>query len=72
MHHIINTFDKIFVCFSGGKDSLAVLHLVKEVYQELGINEKINVIFRDEEVIPDDIIDFVLWHTEYWDIQIIS
>ncbi len=63
IRHIINTFDKIFVCFSGGKDSLAVLHLVEEVYQELNINDKINVIFRDEEVIPDDIIDFVLWHT---------
>jgi 3'-phosphoadenosine 5'-phosphosulfate sulfotransferase (PAPS reductase)/FAD synthetase len=32
--HIINSFDKIFVCFSGGKDSLTVLHLVEEVYKE--------------------------------------
>lgn len=59
IRHIINTFDKIYVCFSGGKDSLAVLHLVEEVYKEDGIDEKINVIFRDEELIPDDVIEFV-------------
>ena len=57
--HIIDTFDKLYVCFSGGKDSTAVLHLVEEVYNELGIKEKINVIFRDEELIPDDVIEFV-------------
>lgn len=62
--HIINTFDKIYVCFSGGKDSLAVLHLTQEVYDELGITEKINVIFRDEEVIPDEVINFV---TSYYE-----
>lgn len=57
--HIINTFDKIYVCFSGGKDSLAVLHLTEEVFNEMGIKDKINVIFRDEELIPDDVVEFV-------------
>ena len=57
--HVINTFDKIFVSFSGGKDSLVVLRLCEEVYEELGITKKLNVIFRDEELIPDDVIDFV-------------
>ena len=40
--HIINTFDKVYVCFSGGKDSTTVLHLVEEVYEEMGIKEKIS------------------------------
>lgn len=57
--HVVDTFDKIYVSFSGGKDSLALLRLVEEVYQELGITDKINVIFRDEELIPDDVVDFV-------------
>lgn len=57
--NIINMFDSVLVCFSGGKDSLTTLCLVEEVYKELGIKEKIKVVFRDEELIPDDVIDFV-------------
>lgn len=59
INHIIDTFDNIFVCFSGGKDSLVVLNMVEEVYKERGINEKVNVVFRDEELIPDEVINFV-------------
>lgn len=59
IRHVINTFDKLFISFSGGKDSLAVLRLCEEVYQELGIKEKLNVVFRDEELIPDDVVEFV-------------
>lgn len=60
----INIYDKVYVCFSGGKDSLVTLHLVKECYRELGIREKVNVIFRDEEVIPNSVIDFVRSYAE--------
>ena len=59
MNHVIDTFDTIVVAFSGGKDSLATLHLVKEIYDERGITEPVKVIFRDEELIPDDVIAFV-------------
>lgn len=59
IRHALNLYDSIVVAFSGGKDSLAVLHLVKEVYEELGIKSPVNAIFRDEEVIPDCVIDFV-------------
>ncbi|GAB4493333.1 MAG: hypothetical protein OHK0045_22620 [Raineya sp.] len=57
--HILDSFDHILVAFSGGKDSLVLINLVEEVYQELGILEKPKVFFRDEELIPDDVIEFV-------------
>lgn len=58
IHHTYDLFDNVVVAFSGGKDSLAVLHLVHDVAMERGI-EKVNVVFRDEELIPQVVIDFV-------------
>lgn len=62
IRHVMNCFDKIYVAFSGGKDSLVVLRLVEEVYKECGMTTPVDVIFRDEELIPDPVIDFVQWH----------
>jgi predicted phosphoadenosine phosphosulfate sulfurtransferase len=59
INHVIDTFDSIAVNFSGGKDSLCVLKLVEEVYHERGIKDKVNVNFFDEELIPDDVVQFV-------------
>lgn len=69
--HVIRTFDSVLVSFSGGKDSLATLYLVDEVYKEMGIDEKVKVIFRDEEVIPDDVIQFVISEAQSgkWDFR---
>ena len=44
--------------FSGGKDSLVTLNLVKEVSNERGI-PKVKVCFRDEELIPANVIEIV-------------
>lgn len=58
IQHIFDTHDTVAVMFSGGKDSLAALHLTREVAAQNG-QQKVNVVFRDEELIPDTVIDFV-------------
>lgn len=56
---ILSKFDDYYVSFSGGKDSLVVLNLFDQIKNEFGIKGKTKVIFRDEEVIPDDVVQFV-------------
>ena len=58
LHHIYETHDSVVVAFSGGKDSLALLHLTWEVAQERGL-DKVHAVFRDEELINQQVIDFV-------------
>lgn len=57
---IYNSHDEVWVSFSGGKDSLAMLKLVEEYFDKEGYTDKINVIFRDEETINTSVREFVL------------
>jgi predicted phosphoadenosine phosphosulfate sulfurtransferase len=75
LRHIFETFDSVVTTFSGGKDSLVLLHLTKEVAAEFGI-KKIKVVFRDDEAINQDVIDFVEEYRnldwldlEWWTVQ---
>lgn len=47
--------DEVWVGFSGGKDSLVVLSLVERISKD----KKINVVFRDEEMINTEVVNFV-------------
>lgn len=62
--HVFESFDSWAVMFSGGKDSLVTLHLVKQVQEEMGMKAPVNTVFRDEELIPQTVVDFVCWYNE--------
>ncbi len=59
IRHTYDIFDHVAVSWSGGKDSTVCLYLVEEIRRERGIKTPLHVIFRDEELIPDDVLDFV-------------
>tara|TARA_Y100001972_G_scaffold125986_1_gene178542 strand:+ start:390 stop:1517 length:1128 start_codon:yes stop_codon:yes gene_type:complete len=61
IHHIFDTHDHVNVAFSGGKDSTAVLCLVKEVANERGI-DIVDCHHRDEEFNPAPILDNIKYY----------
>ena len=56
---ILERWDDAFVGFSGGKDSLVCLHLMREAFARAGKKSPVKVCFYDEELIPDAVINFV-------------
>jgi len=57
---VYNSVDEFWISYSGGKDSLVCLKLVEEYLDKKGWSDKINVMFRDEEIIQGSIREFVL------------
>lgn len=57
IHDAIQQSDNQVVLCSGGKDSVALAYLVSECYQEKNIRRPVNLIFMDEELINQDVID---------------
>jgi len=58
LHHIHDIFDTPVVCFSGGKDSQALIHLAWEVAQERGL-KYVNAIYYHEEFTMNEIVGVV-------------
>lgn len=60
LRHAALSFDTLVASFSGGKDSLVCLTLMHELMEEEGLGRKVHATFWDEEVIPDDVVNFML------------
>jgi len=70
--HVYDIFDDVAVMFSGGKDSLVCLELAREHMLENCPDKKVKVIFLDEELLADSVIDFIDYYRQkdwiemYW------
>ena len=58
INYLYDSFDKVVVSFSGGKDSTAVLNCTLEVAKERN-QLPLEVVFFDEEAIHPTTIDYV-------------
>lgn len=71
VEHIYDIFDHVAVMFSGGKDSLATLLLIKEYHEKHNLGP-VKAVFRHEEFINPSVTEFVEkfrhydWCELYW------
>ena len=63
IHHIYDLHDNVVCSFSGGKDSGVLINLAWEVAQERGL-DKVDIIFRDEELVPQAVLDNVFFYRQ--------
>lgn len=66
----INIYPKVFVSFSGGKDSTVLCELVRQVCQE--DDREFTSIFNDIETIAPEITDFVLSKKDRFNVDILQ
>lgn len=64
VEHIYDLFDSVVVMFSGGKDSQACLHLIKEFHDQWGLGP-VQAIFHDREIYSPSVLRLVEKYREY-------
>ena len=51
--HLLDVFDHVVAAFSGGKDSMVCLHLMRE------FEGKVKTFFLDEELVPESVLEVI-------------
>lgn len=54
-----NNYDEVIVNYSGGKDSMVCVLVALEAMKELGIKEKLKVVFYDQEIVYPQTVESV-------------
>jgi len=61
MTHLVNSYDNVVVSYSGGKDSLVCLLVLRETYKRLGLKKKVESVFIDEEFLSPITEKYITW-----------
>ena len=58
--YTFETFEEVYVSFSGGKDSTATLQAAVEAHSVLGLKEPIKVVYLDDEIVAPETDEYVI------------